>query len=269
MPRIVLTQAEEVYYELIGGEQEKPYLVFLHEGLGCTEMWMGFPRALCRETGCPGIVYDRLGYGRSSPLARPRTIHYLHEYALVELPEVLSRLIPGRKYFIVGHSDGGSIALIHAAARPAALQGVIAEAAHVFVEQETLVGIRSAVDAFDAGKLRGLSRYHGERTEAVFRAWSDTWLSAWFRHWNIEYLLPSIECPVLVLQGAGDQYATLAQVDTISSKTAGAQRVVIEDCGHAPHQEKPEVTLRLMKEFLEHHIHAESSQSTSKTGTTL
>ena len=169
------------------------------------------------------------------------------------MPEVISQLIPARDYFLIGHSDGGSIALIHASEKPAHLQGIITEAAHVFVESETLNGIRGAADAFDAGKLRGLSRYHGERREGIFRAWSDTWLSDGFKHWNIEYLLPSIECPVLVLQGTEDQYGTVAQVESVASKTLDAQKAMVEQCGHAPHQERTDVVLQLMKEFLERH----------------
>lgn len=265
MAILKLGHSKQIYCELIDGEQERPHLVFLHEGLGCTEMWKRFPHILCRETGCPGIVYDRLGYGRSSPLTDPRTIHYLHEYALTELPEVISQLIPARNYFLIGHSDGGSIALIHASEKPAHLQGIITEAAHVFVEKETLDGIRVVADAFNAGKLRGLSRFHGEKTEGIFKAWSDTWLSDWFKYWNIEYLLPSIECPVLVLQGTKDQYGTVAQVESIASKTLNAQKAMVERCGHAPHQESTDVILQLMTEFLERQMHNSPNRSFAYT----
>ena len=248
-----------LYYELIAGDRHNPHLVFLHEGLGCTAMWRDFPRRLCEKTGCPGLVYDRPGYGRSSPSAVPRTINYLHHEALRDLPAVLERLLPGTPYFLVGHSDGGSIALIHASETPPRLRGIITEAAHVFVEDETLAGIRDATEAFAAGKLQGLFTHHGEKTEAVFRAWSDTWLSGFFRHWNIAYLLPSITCPVLAMQGAEDQYGTLAQVDAIAAKTPGAVKAMVEDCGHVPHRERTEVVLQLMAEFLKGRILADGA----------
>ena len=260
MAILKLGHAKQIYYELIDGEEDRPHLVFLHEGLGCTEMWKEFPHILCNETGCPGIVYDRLGYGRSSPLADSWTIHYLHKYALTELPEVISQLIPTKNYFLIGHSDGGSIALIHASEKPVHLQGIITEAAHVFVEKETLEGIQVAADTFNAGKLRGLSRYHGEKAEGIFEAWSDTWLSNFFQYWNIEYLLPSIECPVLVLQGTEDQYGTVAQVESIALKTLDAQKAMVEVCGHAPHQERTDVVLQLMREFIERQIHIKLSR---------
>lgn len=250
MAILKLRDSHQIYYEVIDGELGRPCLIFLHEGLGCTEMWQEFPRRLCRENGCPGIVYDRLGYGRSSPATCTWTKDYLRDYALSELPEVISRLIPATEYFLIGHSDGGTIALIHASEKPVHLQGIITEAAHVFVEEETLRSIQTAVDAFYAGKLRGLFRYHGEKTEKLFKAWSDAWLSDFFRHWNIEYVLPRIECPVLVLQGTGDQYGTVAQVESIVSGTSDVRTEMMAACGHAPHQERPDVVLKLMGEFL-------------------
>lgn len=241
----------DLQYERIAGEAGRPCLVFLHEGLGCIEMWGEFPRQLCAATGCPGLVYDRAGYGRSKPLSHARTIHYMHEAALAELPMVLEALIPGQDYLLVGHSDGGSIALIHAAERPARLKGVITEAAHVFVEEITLAGIRRADAAYAAGKLQALARYHGDKTPIIFKAWSDTWLSPWFAHWNLEYLLPSIVCPLLVIQGQDDQYGTLAQVDSIVGQVSGeARAAVVEACAHSPHKENPGQLLSLMGGFI-------------------
>ena len=245
-----LGPAQHLYYERIDGDPAKPCLVFLHEGLGSTAMWKDFPQRLCQATGCPGLVYDRLGYGRSSPLSAPRSVHYLHHYALTELPQVLAALLPGQPYFLVGHSDGGSIALLHAAEQPAGLRGIVTEAAHVFVEDVTLAGIEAANVAFAAGKLHGLAKYHGDKTGGIFKAWADTWLSSGFKHWNIEYLLPSIACPALVLQGIDDQYGTPAQVQSIVSKASQAQAAMVAQCGHAPHHEQKEVVLQRMHTFL-------------------
>lgn len=249
MPRLK-TGAAELYYEHIAGRAELPVLVFLHEGLGCTAMWRDFPAQLCAATGCEGLVYDRRGYGQSSPLGAARGIHYLHEYALNELPQVLAALLPARDYWLLGHSDGGSIALIHAAARPARLRGVITEAAHVFVEEVTLEGIRAAREAWDAGKLKGLQRYHGEKTASIFAAWADTWLEPSFAWWNIEYLLPAIACPVLALQGSEDQYGSAAQLAAIAGKTQRGQQRMLPACGHTPHAEAADATLDAMQRFI-------------------
>ncbi len=231
-----------VYYELIQGNIRKPWLVFLHEGLGCISMWRKFPQRLCHKTGCPGLVYDRIGYGNSSPLNTGRTIHYLHDYALNELPGVINALIPGQPFILIGHSDGGSIGLINGATRHPLLKGIVTEAAHVFVEPETIEGIRRADEAFDRGKLAGLNTYHGGKTRQIFKAWSQTWMSDWFRHWNIEYLLPSVICPMLIIQGEDDPYGSKDQVRSILSKSSGpAESCLIENCGHTPHLEQSKI----------------------------
>ncbi len=251
MPTLKLEKHRKLHYQLIPGDADKPYLVFLHEGLGCIGMWHNFPDLLCKATGCPGLVYDRLGYGKSSPMDHSRTIHYLHEYALQELPRLLEGVIPETPFILIGHSDGGSIGLILAAERPAFLLGVISEAAHVFVDRLSISGIEIAKAAWADGKFKGLAKYHGEKTEDVFRAWSETWLSKWFRHWNIEYLLPSIEVPMLVLQGESDQYGLLDQVKMIASKSSGYARLeIVKNCAHVPHLEAQSNVLELMAEFI-------------------
>jgi len=251
LPKLSITEDCSLSYNLIHGGRNNPYLVFLHEGLGCEAMWEGFPELLCKNTGCPGLVYDRLGYGKSSPLNRAHTVHYMHEYALRELPKLLETVIPDMPFILIGHSDGGSISLIYGAERPSLLKGIITVAAHVFVERETIARIRSADEAWDRGMLRGLLKYHGDKTETIFKAWSTTWLTGWFKHWNIEYLLPSIEAPLLVIQGANDQYGSIDQVHSIVSNSSGhAQLEMVDNCGHAPHLEAQPVTLELMSKFV-------------------
>lgn len=251
MPELKIDESGRLYYQLIQGDADRPYLVFLHEGLGCHAMWKRFPERLCRLTGFPGLVYDRLGYGRSSSLTHARTIDYLHEYALVELPALLGTVIADRPFILYGHSDGGSISLIYAAERPPLLKGVITEAAHVFVEPETIAGVRSIDEKWEKGELRRLSTYHGEKTGTIFKAWSNTWLSDGFRSWNIESLLPRIEVPLLAIQGTDDPHGTLNQVEAIVSGSAGdARRAIIEHCGHAPHLEAQEDLLEILHRFV-------------------
>lgn len=252
MAILTFDENRRIYYERIKGRSNAPFLVFLHEGLGCTAMWKGFPKRLCQITGCPGLVYDRLGYGKSSALTSIRTIHYLHDYGLNELPRIIKKLIPKLPFVLIGHSDGGSIALIYGAEKPALLLGIITEAAHIFVEPETVRGIRRTLELFEEGKLNGLNKYHGGKTEGIFRAWSDTWSSDWFRHWNIEYLLPSIECPSLIIQGKNDTYATEEHVHAIVSQTAGqSEAYFVPNCGHSPHGEKQKEVLQKMSFFVQ------------------
>ncbi|WP_028104394.1 alpha/beta fold hydrolase [Pseudoduganella violaceinigra] len=249
MPMLELGSAQ-LNYELIEGDSSKPLLVFLHEGLGSIAMWKGFPQRLCAATGCAGLAYDRQGYGLSSPHASTRTIHYLHQAALVELATVMQCLAPGREHIVVGHSDGGSIALIYAAGRPQGLRGVVSAAAHVFVEDMTIEGIHAVLAAHSPAKLRALSRYHGGKAELAFSSWADTWLAPWFRQWNIEYLLPAIECPVLAMQGSDDQYGSGAQLDAIERGAPAAHQLLLRACGHSPHIEQPDATVQAMAAFI-------------------
>ena len=233
------------------GQDSRPTLVFLHEGLGSIEMWHDFPEVLLEQTGCEGLLYDRWGHGRSDPLDGKRTLRYVHDEALESLPDVL-RHCEVDDSVIIGHSDGGSIALIFAAEYPEIERGVITEAAHVFVEEITLEGIREALDIYNNTDLKQkLARYHGDNTEKIFRAWYETWLQPEFKSWNIEDCLPKIKCPVLVIQGEDDQYGTAAQVEAIASQITGQSKpLLIPNCAHIPHKEATDRVIKEMTEFI-------------------
>ena len=240
-----------IRYRLIGGEAGKPWLIFLHEGLGCIELWRDFPGMLCDRTGCPGLVYDRLGYGGSDPGAPGWDSFYLHRSARTELAELVATLLTGLPQILIGHSDGASISLIYGANHSALLLGMALEAAHVFVEPETIIGIQAAVRKFTARGFAGLARYHGDKAEGLFGRWAGVWLSQPFGAWNIESLLPGVGCPVLALQGEGDQYGTPRQLEAIAAGVSGpVERHLIANCGHTPHLEQQERVLELMAHFI-------------------
>lgn len=228
---------------------DAPVIVLLHEGLGCISMWKDFPQQVATATGLPCLVYSREGYGSSSRFRAPRQIDYLHHEALVVLPEVLQRFAIERP-LLLGHSDGASIALIYAGANLAPVSGVIAMAPHVFVEEITLEGIREARQVYLNSDLpQRLERYHRD-VEGVFWAWNNTWLSPEFRDWNIENYLPSISAPVLVLQGADDQYGSQAQLDAIASQVSGpVQTMMLPACGHTPQRDQPAQVLAAIQQF--------------------
>lgn len=239
-------------YRLIPAHQlNRPTLVFLHEGLGSLAMWRDFPARVASATGCRTLAYSRYGYGESDVLAEPFTVRYMHDEALVALPELLDTLEIDRP-LLVGHSDGGSIALIHAGGAGREVAGLILMAPHVFVEDLSVASIAQAKVAFDTTDLaQKLGKYHRDSTR-TFRGWNDIWLHPDFRAWNIEEYLTTVTCPVLALQGEDDEYGTPAQVEAIRKQARGEVEVrMLADCRHSPHKDQPQATLDAMAGFIE------------------
>ncbi|MEO8142952.1 MAG: alpha/beta hydrolase [Betaproteobacteria bacterium] len=226
-----------------------PTLVFLHEGLGSIAQWRDFPDRVAQATGCRALVYDRYGYGDSEVLKESRvSVQFMHDGALRELPEVLQGL-KIENPVLIGHSDGASIALIHAGTHP--VHGVAVMAAHVFVEDFGLKSIKNLNQAVEtSGLLQGLGKYHRDARK-TFHLWADAWLDPAFRSWNIEEYLPGIKCPVLAIQGEEDEYGTMAQVDAIARQVGGpCEALKLPQCGHAPHRDQPEKVLQALVNFV-------------------
>jgi len=231
-----------------------PTLIFLHEGLGCAAMWRDFPARLAQATGCGALVYSRWGYGGSDPCALPRPIHFMHDEALKTLPQLIAAT-GIRKCILIGHSDGGSIAIIYAGGAGAAaapLLGVITEAAHLFCEEKTVRSIEKTSGMFRQGDFRRkLAAYHGDNVDVAFWGWNRVWLHPDFMTWNIEEYLPGIRVPMLAIQGVSDEYGSLAQVEAMVNGSGGdVETALLEDCGHNPHRDQLELSLRAMTDFV-------------------
>ncbi len=228
-----------------------PTLVFLHEGLGSVSLWRNFPALLAARTGLGALVYSRRGYGRSDPIGLPRPVHFMHDEA-----EVLERVLDAagvRQAVPVGHSDGASIALIHAATHPGErVRALALEAPHVFVEDLTVASIAVIGEVYRTTDLRHrLAKHHGDNTDGAFRGWNEVWLNPAFRQWNIEALLPRIRVPVLVVQGADDEYGSERQVEAIRRGVTGpVETLLLGACGHSPHRDRPEAVLEAMADFV-------------------
>jgi pimeloyl-ACP methyl ester carboxylesterase len=244
---------QQLDYKWLGAAPaEAPTLVFLHEGLGSVSMWRDFPKRVVEATGDGALVYSRAGYGDSDPVDLPRTVHFMHDEALITLPKVLDAMSI-REAILIGHSDGGSIALIHAGGtKDARVRGLILEAPHVFVEEHGLRRISAIAEEYRNGDLRRrLKRHHGRNVDCAFWGWNSVWLDPEFRSWNIEEYLPKIRVPVLVIQGEDDSYGTLRQVEAIEKRCSGpVTTVILEDCGHSPHVDQPATTLEAIVEFV-------------------
>jgi pimeloyl-ACP methyl ester carboxylesterase len=232
--------------ELPGDRGLRP-LVLLHEGLGSVSTWRDFPERLRRATSRRVISYSRFGHGSSEPPPAPRTPAFFHEEAYDVLPEIL-RLLDVDEPVLVGHSDGASIALLHAGAHP--VRALVLLAPHVVVEEVTLDAIRETRDAFETGDLRErLSRHHDD-PEAAFRGWCDVWLDPAFRGWTLESDAERVECPVLLVQGVDDPYGTLDQLDRIEERVRGPVFRTVVPGGHSLHRDAPEGVLSAIVRFL-------------------
>jgi pimeloyl-ACP methyl ester carboxylesterase len=256
---------QQLEYRWIGPRPgDAPTIIFLHEGLGCLGMWRDFPDRVASATGCGAFVYSRMGYGASEPVRGPRPVRFMQEEALEVLPAVIERFKLD-EIVLFGHSDGASIAVIYAGARArgfggpqgpplrsSSVRALILEAPHVFVEPVCVERIARIAEEYETTRLRGrLAKYHGGNTDAMFKTWTDVWLRPEFRQWNIEEYLPSIESPVLVLQGEEDEYGTVRQVEAVLAQVRGpAKSLMLARCGHSPHSDQPDEVLEAAARFV-------------------
>lgn len=244
-------------YQWVGDSASTlPPVVFLHEGLGSIAMWKDFPERLCAENGLRGLVFSRYGYGRSTP--RPPDEHWTPAFMHAQAHEVLPLLFDAlhiERPWLFGHSDGGSIALLHAARFDVA--GIVVVAPHLFVEDVSIASIEMAREAYESTDLRArLARYHAD-PDSAFRGWNDIWLDPAFRGWNIAAELDTIACPVLAVQGEDDEYGTLAQIRGIQGRLPKTRLLVIPKCGHSPHRDQPALLAAEAARFI--HEHSTSS----------
>jgi len=230
---------------------ESSPVVLLHEALGSVSIWRDFPQRLADALRRPVMAYSRQGYGRSGREGRPRGLDYLHREAWHWLPRVLEALEIERPV-LVGHSDGASIALLYAASGMAPQpEAAVLIAPHVEVEPEAIAGIEAADRLWHTTDWPQRLARHQPDPQRVFAEWRDTWLSAAFRAWNIEAEIPKIACPVLAVQGDRDEYATLSQIEKIALGAPRGKMVVLPQCGHSPHRERPDALIAEIARFLD------------------
>jgi pimeloyl-ACP methyl ester carboxylesterase len=236
-------------YQRIAAAADGPTLVFLHEGLGSISQWRDFPERIVDATGLPALVYARHGHGQSELLQQAQGVDFMHREAQEALPELL-RALGITRPILIGHSDGASIALIYAGSDHP-LRGLVAMAPHVFVEDISIDEIAAAKRAFETTDLpQKLARHHRDPAK-TFYGWNDVWLAPEFRNWNIEGFLSTIKCPLLAIQGYDDEYGSMAQVDAIARQAGGPVKLLkLEQCGHSPHQDQPEIVVRAIVEFV-------------------
>ncbi len=232
-----------------------PLMVFLHEGLGSVSMWRDYPQRLCEALNWRGLVYSRPGYGRSTPRTAGERwpVEFMHQQAYEVLPALLRVLgvdVSTDRPWLFGHSDGGSIALLHAARFPSAVAGLIVLAPHLFVEELSICSIEKAREAYRNTDLRERLGRHHQDPDSAFWGWNDIWLDPAFRSWNIEAEVAAIRCPVLAVQGEDDEYGTLAQIEHIRLQAPQTRLCVLPRCGHSPHRDQAEAVNAAVRAFV-------------------
>ena len=232
-----------------------PLIVFLHEGLGSLSMWRDFPQRLCSAAACRGLVYSRPGYGRSTPRTAGETWQpdFMHQQAHEVLPAFLGAVgvdTAKQPPWLFGHSDGGSIALLHAARFPARVAGAIVLAPHITVEALSVASIEDARQAYLTTDLRQRLARHHDDADSAFWGWNDAWLSPAFRSWSIESEIEAITGPLLAVQGLDDGYGTLEQIRGLSRRVPQTERLELPACGHSPHRDQPERLIAAVCAFM-------------------
>ncbi|CAA7194613.1 alpha/beta fold hydrolase [Chryseobacterium potabilaquae] len=244
-------KGQKLYIEYDDSFKDRPTIVFLHDSLGCVQLWRDFPIQLAKATECNILVYDRLGYGKSYPMPtslRENNYMELEADLLNDLLETLNI----KEAILFGHSDGGTIALIMASKYSEKIKAIICEAGHIFVEDITVKGVKDALVAYNTTNLaERLQKYHFDKVSMIVKAWTEIWLSDNFKSWNIEYLLKNITSPLLFIQGENDEYGTLEQVEkTISQVSGTVEKYIIPNIGHTPHKEVPGLVLETSAKFI-------------------
>lgn len=243
-----------IHYKMVGKfSASQPFVVFLHEGLGSIPQWRDFPEKLCHNLDLPFLIYERAGYGKSSAASERREKDFLQHEGCIILPQLLKVLNLSQEHFVFGHSDGATIALYYASTNPEKLLKSVVEAPHVFLEDISRQGIENVEKAFRVGKLaKALDKYHTPHTKNVVLSWTQYWLDQNNAHWNMFASLEKIATPILFIQGQNDNFGTFAQADMIESRTQAAfEKLLLADCGHSPHFEKPSAVIRSTMAFFQ------------------
>jgi pimeloyl-ACP methyl ester carboxylesterase len=244
--------AQRLEYRMIGPRPDAaPTIVMLHEGLGCVGLWGPFPEQIASATGAGVFVYSRAGYGKSSPAKLPRPLGFMDEEALEVLPRVLAA-IGFQRGILFGHSDGASIATIYAGSvQDHRVRGLVLMAPHFFTEAMGLAAIRRMRDEFATGNLRErLKRWHSD-VDGTFRSWAEPWLDPDFAKWDITEPLAYIRVPILIVQGADDEYGTLKQINAaVEACYCPVETVILPGVRHSPYRDAPAATLEATAGFI-------------------
>ncbi|MBE0408778.1 MAG: alpha/beta hydrolase [Anaerolineales bacterium] len=235
-------------YVEIYGSLDSPAVILLHHGLGSTKSWRDqYP--FFAGSGYRVIAYDRWGYGKSDP--RRYFSMPSFEEDLQDLESLLDEF-KINKAALLGHSDGGTIALYFAARQPNRVACLSTVAAHVFVEETMPVGIYAIQQTYqtDVEFREKLQRVHGDKTESVFWGWCSSWMNERNLTWDMRSELSKITCPTLVIQGIDDEHASPQHAREIAEAINNAELWLVPAAEHMLPQDYPDLFNQRVLEFL-------------------
>ena len=244
---------QKIHYKWVNRKEKKlknPVIIFLHEGLGSIGQWKNFPDLLCKNTGLQGLVYERVGYGSSDFWVDGIPDEYLKVEGQIVLPQLMEKLNI-QDYFLFGHSDGGTLALYHAALQPQPMRAMMVEAPHVIIEENTEGALREVRDHPDPTFIQRLDKYQHGRAAKLIQSWTSYWLRPKFAQWNMVDELEKITHSGLLIQGEEDHFGSFKQLDTIAEYSQGKmEQLRLNNCRHIPHLEKMEEVLKATQKFI-------------------
>ncbi len=214
----------------------EPATVWLHHGVGSTRAWDTFLPAAAG--GRRAIAYDRRGFGRSTHDRRITTTMFDEDVDDLRGMLAARRAAPAH---LIGHSDGGTVALLLAARAPELVLSVAVVAVHVRGDGVTVATLRrmGPPDEWPEPMQRSLRRAHGEDWAAVAGRWHALWTSPKWEAWSIVDDLAAVRCPVLVMHGLQDDLSPQLHAEAIHEALPGAVVTWVDATTHDPHRAEP------------------------------
>ena len=226
----------------------KPVLVFLHDGLGSVGTMRKFPEKTGTAMNLPAFVFDRFGYGRSD-----REEEFPADF-MGEAADDLERVLAAAEIddcCLIGHSDGGTVALLHSVRYRGRVRAVVTIAAHVRRDELTYGQVLRHNEMYQDGKIpEWMERFHGDRAAHLLKCWTEVWQKTLYDSWDISEEIAGIEVPLMSLQGSEDAYGLPSQLESIGKAIPHAETEMIDGLGHFPQLEDPDRIVERIQRFL-------------------
>lgn len=231
------------------GPADSPVVVFLHHGLGAIRSWKG-QIDFFSTAGFHILVYDRWGHGKS--VSRNHWSMPNFKDDLADLEVILEKL-GHRQASLVGHSDGGNIAMHYAASHPEQIACLVSVAAHIYIEQKMTSGIKRVKQRFEQDHRfqEQMYRVHGDNSEPLFWGWYNGWSNPAIMDWDMRLVTSQISCPTLVIQGIEDEHASPQHARDLADSIPAADLWLVPGADHMLPQNHPDEFNHRVLQFLE------------------